>query len=136
MWLPVSDLEKTIIDMVYYGDVIRDELWPAILKALSPTKLNGYLEKYPPGFSKKVIGLIRIARAEKLGAGLFRPANRADSTGVIRAVREQRQSPLHQLVEGDPYFWLRAGAFYADPSAPVLLSIKRRAVRHVLMPNS
>jgi predicted transcriptional regulator of viral defense system len=61
-FIPVSDLEKTIIDMVYFKQYIRDELWPGILKEIDMKRLNGYLKKYAPGFRKNVLELVRSHR--------------------------------------------------------------------------
>jgi len=44
--VPVSDLEKTLIDMVYFKIGIRNELKPSILKALDRKKLKNYLKHY------------------------------------------------------------------------------------------
>lgn len=44
-WAPVSDLEKTIIDMAYFDVPIRKELNPAIEKKLDKEKLGRYIEK-------------------------------------------------------------------------------------------
>ncbi len=61
-WVPVSDLEKTIIDMLYFGGAIRDELWQNILPGLDSRRLNSYLEKYKPAFRRKVRDTLRDAR--------------------------------------------------------------------------
>lgn len=58
-WIPVSDIEKTIIDMIYFKDHIRDELWPDILKALDKKKLDKYLQKYRKDFREKVKAIIK-----------------------------------------------------------------------------
>ncbi len=56
--VPVSDLEKTIIDMFYFDDYIREELWPEILKNLDMKKLNLYLNRYDKKFRKRVLNEI------------------------------------------------------------------------------
>jgi predicted transcriptional regulator of viral defense system len=58
-WIPVSDVEKTVIDMVYFKDHIRDELWPGLIKAISMKKLKGYLKRYKPRFREKVLSTIK-----------------------------------------------------------------------------
>ncbi|MCL4380912.1 hypothetical protein M1141_01405 [Candidatus Marsarchaeota archaeon] len=61
-WIPVADIEKTFIDMVYYKHVIRDELAYAIAKQINRKRLKAYAAKYPSGFSAKVANqLQRIA---------------------------------------------------------------------------
>jgi hypothetical protein len=75
-WIPVSDLEKTIIDMIYFKDHIRKELWPVLLKRLDKRKIEKYLENYRLGFKKKVKSLIKEAsstqahRKETIPVGL------------------------------------------------------------------
>jgi len=53
-WVPVSDLEKTLIDMIYFKIGIRNELKPSILKALDRKKLKGYLEHYNKRINAKI----------------------------------------------------------------------------------
>jgi len=53
-WVPVSDLEKTLIDMVYFKIGIRNELKPSILKALDRKKLKSYLEHYDKRVNAKI----------------------------------------------------------------------------------
>jgi predicted transcriptional regulator of viral defense system len=58
-WIPISDLEKTIIDMVYFKEYIRDELWIEIIKIINIKKLDTYLNKYKPEFKDRVLGLVK-----------------------------------------------------------------------------
>lgn len=58
-WIPVSDIEKTIIDMMYFDNHIRDELWPDILKELDMKLLNEYLTHYKKEFRAKMLKVIR-----------------------------------------------------------------------------
>ncbi len=61
-WLPVSDLEKTVIDMVHFNGMIRDELLPGIIKALDRKRLNDYLKRYKPSLRNKVLDLVKAKR--------------------------------------------------------------------------
>ena len=58
-WVPVSDLEKTLIDMVYFKIGIRNELKPSILKALDRKKLKSYLEHYDKRINTKIHAELR-----------------------------------------------------------------------------
>lgn len=57
-WLPVSDVEKTVIDMLYFGDPVRDELLPAIVKEIDRKRFASYLERYDPRFRKKAAAFL------------------------------------------------------------------------------
>ncbi|MGC8676286.1 MAG: type IV toxin-antitoxin system AbiEi family antitoxin domain-containing protein [Candidatus Micrarchaeia archaeon] len=54
MWLPVSDVEKTLIDMVYFKIGIRDELWHSILKIIDKGRLYEYLARCNDKTRKRV----------------------------------------------------------------------------------
>ncbi len=54
-WIPVSDLEKTVIDMIYFEGSIRDELWPEILKTLDMQKLKNHLKRYDAKFARMIL---------------------------------------------------------------------------------
>lgn len=69
-WIPVSDVEKTVIDIIYIQGPIRDELWPGILKKLNRKRLNEYLAGYEPGFRAKVLRMIKDASAMQRGKGI------------------------------------------------------------------
>ncbi|MDE1869069.1 MAG: type IV toxin-antitoxin system AbiEi family antitoxin domain-containing protein [Candidatus Micrarchaeota archaeon] len=58
-WLPVSDLEKTVIDMACLGYHINDELLPVIRKRIDRKKLEGYTKRFGPeltGHVNRVLG--------------------------------------------------------------------------------
>jgi len=55
--LPISDVEKTFVDMVYFGEM-REELVRRFRPRLEPPKLREYLSRYPPAFRRKVLGLL------------------------------------------------------------------------------
>jgi predicted transcriptional regulator of viral defense system len=58
LWIPVADLEKAVIDMVYFDGSIRDELLPRIRERISKTRLNAYLRHYDLRTRKKVLSLL------------------------------------------------------------------------------
>ncbi len=51
-WAPVSDLEKTIIDMLYLNVQIREELYPEMAKRLDRRKFDRYLKRFDKHFSE------------------------------------------------------------------------------------
>lgn len=57
--IPVSDIEKTLIDLVYYKENISKDLILEIKKKIDLIKLNKYLEKYPITIKNKVLDLIK-----------------------------------------------------------------------------
>lgn len=57
-WLPVSDPEKTLIDLVYYHHGIRDDALVKLLDILNREKLDEYLKGYGRGFRKKINRII------------------------------------------------------------------------------
>ncbi|MGD0729148.1 MAG: hypothetical protein ABR981_03680 [Candidatus Micrarchaeaceae archaeon] len=58
-WIPVSDLEKTLIDMISLNDHIKDEVKASILKNINRKILNKYLENYDIKLKGKVIEWIK-----------------------------------------------------------------------------
>jgi predicted transcriptional regulator of viral defense system len=46
MWLPVSDPEKTLIDLVYYGHGVRDDALANLANAIDTARLDEYLKSY------------------------------------------------------------------------------------------
>ena len=57
--IPVSDIEKTLIDLVYYKENISKDVILEIKKKIDLIKLNEYLEKYPITIKNKVLDLIK-----------------------------------------------------------------------------
>ena len=57
-YLPVSDVEKTFIDMVYFRQPLDKEVINEIKRSIDVKKLNLYLKKYPKKFSKRVLSII------------------------------------------------------------------------------
>ena len=58
-YLPYSDIEKTLIDMVYFKEKLDKEVIKNIVKRLDIKKLNSYLKIYPERIRKKAIRLIK-----------------------------------------------------------------------------
>lgn len=56
--LPVSDLEKTLIDMVYFRQMKRD-IVKEFRKRIDREKLERYLKKYGSSFRRKVIEILQ-----------------------------------------------------------------------------
>jgi predicted transcriptional regulator of viral defense system len=65
-WIPVSDIEKTIIDMIYFDNGIRDELWPGLIKSMNIKNLNRYLKRYKPKFRERVLAEVGKMKGVKL----------------------------------------------------------------------
>jgi predicted transcriptional regulator of viral defense system len=59
--IPVSDIEKTIIDFVYYKE--ESSLLPEVIKEIkekiNKKKLNGYLKEYPRYLQEKVLSILK-----------------------------------------------------------------------------
>jgi len=56
--LPVSDVEKTLIDLVYFGEM-REELAEGFRERVNGEKLGRYLRRYRPSFRERVLGFLR-----------------------------------------------------------------------------
>lgn len=56
--VPVSDIEKTLIDFVYFKVRLSEDLLDKVRKKIDKEKLNSYLKRYPVSFQKKVNKLI------------------------------------------------------------------------------
>jgi predicted transcriptional regulator of viral defense system len=57
--IPVSDIEKTLIDFVYYKEYLSMEVINNIKKKINMNKLNKYLLKYPKHIKEKVLDIIK-----------------------------------------------------------------------------
>ena len=62
-WVPVSDVEKTVIDMVYFGYGIGDELLEDIRKSIDMKRLGVYLKRYDKGVGSRVMAELGGERA-------------------------------------------------------------------------
>ncbi|MCJ7816270.1 MAG: hypothetical protein MUP55_00285 [Candidatus Aenigmarchaeota archaeon] len=56
--LPVSDIEKTFIDMVYFREM-RKEMAKAFRRRIDREKLREYLKRYHRRFAHNVLGLLK-----------------------------------------------------------------------------
>ena len=58
IWVPVSDIEKTLIDFVYFNEKIPPEALKEIKKRLDKRILKGHLAKTSPLLGKKIRKLL------------------------------------------------------------------------------
>lgn len=58
-WIPVSDYEKTFLDLVYFGHNIRNDILDALKRKISKKRLKIYLKNYPPGFRSGALDILR-----------------------------------------------------------------------------
>lgn len=63
-YFPVSDIEKTFIDMVYFREKIDTDLLSSIKKAVDKKKLESYLRMYPERFMAKILKIMARPRAQ------------------------------------------------------------------------
>ncbi|MEK6867986.1 MAG: hypothetical protein AABX98_04135 [Nanoarchaeota archaeon] len=57
-YFPYSDIEKTLIDMVYFKQYLRSDVLKKMRKRVDTKKLKLYLSHYPKKFQQKVIGIL------------------------------------------------------------------------------
>ena len=55
-YFPVSDIEKTFIDLIYFKQNIDEEVLEDFKERIDKKKLEGYLKKYPKKFRGRVLG--------------------------------------------------------------------------------
>jgi len=58
-YLPYSDIEKTLIDMVVFKQKISKETLQEIIKTLDIKKLSRYLKHYPGNYKKIILTLLK-----------------------------------------------------------------------------
>jgi len=58
IYLPYSDVEKTVINMVYFKQKLNEETIRELIKKIDRKKLNSYLKIYPKNIRKTVIELV------------------------------------------------------------------------------
>jgi len=58
-YIPVSDIEKTIIDLVYFNEIPDEKVISNIREVINIEKLKEYLRKYPERMKKKVLEIIQ-----------------------------------------------------------------------------
>jgi len=57
-FVPVSDVEKTLIDLVYFGEAPDSEVLSEIKEKATKEKLDQYLKAYPASFRREVGSLL------------------------------------------------------------------------------
>lgn len=57
-YFPVSDIEKTFIDMVYFREKIDTDLLISIKKSVDKRKLESYLSRYPERLRAKILKIM------------------------------------------------------------------------------
>ncbi len=58
-WIPVSDIEKTLIDLVYFGRHVRADVIAQLKRDADRTRLRKYLEAYNQSIRDKVWELMK-----------------------------------------------------------------------------
>lgn len=53
-YIPVSDLEKTFLDLIYFNEIPDKEVLRKLKKLISKEKVKQYLKPYPENIRKKV----------------------------------------------------------------------------------
>jgi predicted transcriptional regulator of viral defense system len=59
-YIPVSDLEKTLIDLVYFKESLTWQILKNLKNKIDKRKMLKYLKAYPKNFQKLVLGKIKI----------------------------------------------------------------------------
>jgi len=59
IYLPYSDIEKTLIDMVYFKEKLSEEAQNNIIRTINKKKLESYLKHYPKRTQEQVRKIIR-----------------------------------------------------------------------------
>ena len=54
-YVPVSDLEKTLIDLVYFNEIPDKKILREMRKRINAKKFGKYLQKYPEKIRKKIL---------------------------------------------------------------------------------
>lgn len=58
-WIPVSDIEKTFIDFIYFKEPLSLEVIGKMKKRIDKKKLNNYLKRCSPRLKKKVLKIYK-----------------------------------------------------------------------------
>lgn len=61
LWIPVSDIEKTLIDFAYFDEPLDRKTLQAIKRKIDRKKMAAYLKKVPRNARRKVTALIGAA---------------------------------------------------------------------------
>ena len=58
-YLPVSDVEKTLLDLVYFGESPGTDILNEFTQKADPAVLREYLNRYPPAFASRFMKMMR-----------------------------------------------------------------------------
>jgi predicted transcriptional regulator of viral defense system len=59
-YIPVSDVEKTFIDLIYFNEIPDKKTIRALKKRLDQKKLKQYLRPYPQRLRKRILKMLEI----------------------------------------------------------------------------
>ncbi len=59
-YFPYSDIEKTLIDLIYFRQPLDKEIKKNIIEKLDKRKLEIYLKKYPQKFRSKILSFLKL----------------------------------------------------------------------------
>jgi predicted transcriptional regulator of viral defense system len=57
-WIPVSDIEKTFLDFIYFKHYIREDVLKELKHQIDKRRLKCYLKRYPYRFRREVLQLL------------------------------------------------------------------------------
>lgn len=66
--VPVSDLEKTLIDLAYFGESPGEEVMGKLTQSVDRKRMEGYLARYPPAFARRFSRMIPAANERALSS--------------------------------------------------------------------
>lgn len=61
-YFPVSDVEKTFIDMIYFNEHLDNDVIKEFNKRINKGRLKNYLKRYPKRFKDKVSSIAKISK--------------------------------------------------------------------------
>jgi len=59
LYMPYSDIEKTLIDIIHFKEKLSVELIKEIEKKINKRRFKSYLNRYPKIFRRRVLNMIR-----------------------------------------------------------------------------
>jgi len=59
-FVPVADVEKTLLDLVYFNEIPAEDVLIEIKKQIKKEKLERYLKNFPPKFRKRVYSFLEV----------------------------------------------------------------------------
>jgi len=66
LYLPVSDVEKTLLDFVYFREPLRKDVLDEMKKRINKGVLETYLKRMPLYVQKKVKRIMRLKRTKRI----------------------------------------------------------------------